>query len=62
MFWLMVAVLGVVAVLVGLVLEFRGGRLGTVVGQYCSVVGGFSFVAGAVGVILSIVSLFVHFQ
>lgn len=59
MFWLMVIMLSVLAVLVGLALEFMGGRLCTVVGQYCSLAGGFGFM---VGVIWSIVSLFVHFE
>lgn len=62
MFWLMVIMLSVLAVLVGLALEFMGGRLCTAVGQYCSLAGGFGFMVGVVGVIWSIVSLFVHFE
>lgn len=62
MFWLMVIVLSVVAVFIGLALEFMGGRLGTTVGQYCSVVGGFGFTVGVAGLIGFIVSLFVHIQ
>jgi len=62
MFWLMVIVLSVVAVLVGVAMEFMGGHLCRTVGQYCSLAGGFGFMAGVVGVIGSIVSLFVHIQ
>lgn len=52
--WLMFAVLGVVAVFLGLVLEVEGGLVGLVIGRFCSVVGFAVVVVGVVGFLVSL--------
>lgn len=59
MFWLMVAVLSVVAVFLGMILDIEGLRAGWKIGWRCTVAG---LVGFAVSVLGFIVSLFVHVQ
>lgn len=59
MVWLMLAVLSVVAVFLGMILDIEGLRAGWKIGRRCTVAG---FVGFAVSVLGVIVSLFVHVQ
>lgn len=54
MVWLMLAVLGVLAVFFGLALEVEGGLVGLAIGRFCSVVGVAVLVAGMFGFSVSL--------
>lgn len=62
MVWLMLAVLSVVAVFLGMILDIEGLRSGWKIGRRCTVAGLAGFAGFAVSVLGFIVSLFVHVQ